>query len=233
MPAKLLALAAYLIGLAGAGIFFAHVVGVGVGFWPRGEASDGLIPWLINVGWLLVFAVQHSGMARPAFKNWWTRLVPAAWERSFYVMISGSLLAGLTLSWQPLPGAPIWHGPTWIVAISLLAGLGIGVCCRWFDHDEFLGLRQAWTGIAGTTGPLHIDGPYRFVRHPIMLGLLIALWAQPIMPSELLLMNGGMTIYILIAIRLEERGLVREFGEEYEKYRREVPALIPFINRIV
>jgi protein-S-isoprenylcysteine O-methyltransferase Ste14 len=187
-----------------------------------------VFPWVINFGWLFLAAGQHSGMARQSFKQWLTRWIPAALERSLYVAVSGILLAALTLGWQPLPGAPLWHGPLWIAALSLLAALGVGLCCGWFDHATFFGLRQAWTGNANARSPLRIEGPYRYVRHPLMLGLLIALWAQPIMPPELLMMNVGLTVYILIAIRWEERDLVREFGAEYEQYRRKVPALIPF-----
>lgn len=228
MPAKRLALAAYLLGVTGAGVFFAFVVGTGTGFWPRAEATDGAWPWLVNIGLLLLLALQHSGMARQSFKQWWTRLIPASLERSIYVAASGLGVAGFTLSWQALPGEPLWHGPVWLVAISLFAALGLGLCCGWSDHAAFLGLRHAWTGNAETRGPLIVAGPYRFVRHPLMLGLLIALWAQPIMPPELLMLNIGLTIYILIAIRWEERDLMREYGAEYAKYRSKVPALIPW-----
>jgi protein-S-isoprenylcysteine O-methyltransferase Ste14 len=228
MPTKLAALAAYLIGIAGPGVFFGYVVGAGTGFWPRGTPEDGMLPWGINFGWQLLFAVQHSGMARQSFKQWLTRWIPASLQRSLYIAISSILLAALTLGWQPLPGEPIWHGPLWIAVISLLAGLGTGLCCGWFDHTAFFGLRQAWTGNASASSPLRIVGPYRFVRHPLMLGLLIVIWAQPIMPPELMMMNIGWTVYILIAIRLEERDLVREYGAAYEEYRRKVPALIPY-----
>jgi len=210
--AQVFALGAYLIGAGGAVIFFAYVFGSGTGVWPRGDPEEGLFPWLNDIGWLLLFAIQHSGMARQSFKQWLTRWFPAALERSLYVAVSGILLAALTLGWQPLPGEPLWHGPLWTVAISLLAALGIGLCCGWFDHTAFFGVRQAWTGNADASSSLRIEGPYRYVRHPLMLGLLIALWAQPIMPPELLMMNVGLTIYILLAIRWEERDLVREFG---------------------
>jgi protein-S-isoprenylcysteine O-methyltransferase Ste14 len=227
MPAKLLSVAAYLIGVAGVGVFLAYVIGIGTDFWPRGRAIDGMEPWHINLGLLFLFAIQHSGMARQTFKTKLTSLIPPSLERSIYVGASGIMVSAMTYYWQPLPGEPIWHGPIWIVAISL-AALGMGACCGSFDHWTFLGLRQAWTGEAEIREPLRIEGPYRFVRHPLMLGLLIAIWAQPIMPRELLMMNAGMTIYILGAIVLEERDLVRQFGEEYENYRRAVPALIPW-----
>lgn len=228
MLPRAIAVTAYLVGIAGAGIFFAYVVLTGSGLLPQRDAERGPLPWLINLGLLLMFALQHSGMARRSFKAWFVRGVPAELERSMYVAASGTAAALLICLWQPLPGKPIWHGPIWISAISLLAGLGIGVCCGWFDHASFFGLTQAWTGVAEIRGPLLVAGPYRYVRHPLMLGLLLALWAQPVMPPELFWLNAGMTCYILIAIRLEERDLCRDFGAEYEKYRRAVPMLIPW-----
>ncbi|MBI1833000.1 MAG: isoprenylcysteine carboxylmethyltransferase family protein [Planctomycetes bacterium] len=226
MPALLFAVIAYLIGLAGAGFFVAYVVGAGVGLWPREEAEDGQLAVQINFFLLILFAVQHSGMARQTFKQYLGWL-----GRSIYVAASGITLAGLTWFWQPIPGEPSWRGPIWIVGISLAAASATAGCCAWFDHATFFGLTQAWTGAADIRTPLRIEGPYRYVRHPLMLGLLIALWAQPIMPPELLMLNGGLTVYILFAIGLEERDLLREFPEEYEKYRKEVPALIPWIGR--
>jgi protein-S-isoprenylcysteine O-methyltransferase Ste14 len=110
----------------------------------------------------------------------------------------------------------------------MVAALGTGWCAAWFAPASFLGYQQAATGVAEVRGRLRIEGPYRYVRHPLMVGLLVTIWAQPIMPPELFMLNVGLTIYILIAIRWEERDLVREFGEEYERYRREVPALIPW-----
>jgi protein-S-isoprenylcysteine O-methyltransferase Ste14 len=223
MLTRALALMAYLVGIAGAGILFGYVVGTGAGFFPPRDTLRGPLPWLINIGLLFAFALQHSGMARQTFKTFLVRWIPADLERSIYVAASGTAVTLLVFFWQPLPGKPIWQGPTWIIAISLLAALGIGWCCGKFDHATFFGL----TYNGDVCGPLRIEGPYRYVRHPLMLGLLIALWAQPIMPPELLLLNIGLTIYILIAIWLEERDLVREFGMAYEEYRRKVPALIP------
>ena len=225
---RIIAISAYLSGIAGLGLFFVYVIGNGTGYVSFGAGAEGVRASLNNLGWLLLFALQHSGMARQSCKRW----LPTALERSIYVAISGIVLAGLALCWQPLPGDPIWHGPLWIEAIALSALVGAGGCCLRFNHLSFLGLQQAWTGDAATQGPLLIDGPYRFVRHPLMLGFLIALWAQPMMPPALLMLNAGMTIYILIAIQFEERDLIRQFGADYKIYRRKVPALIPFWNRI-
>ncbi|HZZ77093.1 MAG TPA: NnrU family protein [Gemmataceae bacterium] len=228
MPTKVIAVVAYVIGIAGAAIYFAFVLGVGTGFLPRPDPVDGPLPWLIDLGWLMLFALQHSGMARRAFKRWWTSVIPATLERAIYVGCSGIAIVILTIGWQPLPGEPIWQGPVWIVGISLTAAAGIGICSAWFDHARFFGLQQAWTGKLDTWGPLRIEGPYRYVRHPLMVGLLIAIWAQPTMPTELLLLNAGISAYIFIAIQLEERDMIRQFGVAYRRYRRRVPALIPW-----
>jgi len=231
MTRRVFALAAYLIGLAVAGVFMLYVLAAGTGFIVRAEtASDGVFPWLNNLFWLTLFASQHSGMARPAYKNFIVRFIPVSLERSTYVLMSGIVLALLTWLWEPLPGEPIWHGPIWIVAVSVAGILGVAYCATWFDHATFFGLTQAWNGTGEEAGRLRIDGPYRFVRHPLMLALLLAIWGQPIMPRELCMLNFGMTVYIVVAIRLEERDLVRAFGSEYEQYRKKVPALIPFVR---
>jgi methanethiol S-methyltransferase len=220
--AKLFAIAAYLLGFAGAGVFLAYVVGTGVGVWPRDESTASYAGYAINAGLLVAFALQHSAMQRRRF---W--LLPAHLERSAYVGASGLVLGALTLLWQPIPGELVWHGPLWIVAISMLAVVGVCWCSR-FDHATFFGLRPAWTGHVPERGPLILDGPYRYVRHPLMLGFLISVWAQPIMPPELLMLNLGMTAYVWLGITLEERDLLRDYGAEYEKYRSVVPAIVPW-----
>jgi protein-S-isoprenylcysteine O-methyltransferase Ste14 len=222
MAAKVFAIVAYVIGLAGAGLFFAFVLGMGAGFWPRTEPIHNELPAWIDLGLLALFSLQHSGMARHVIKDKLGYL-----GRSIYVGLSGIIIGGLTWFWQPIAGEPVWQGPLWIVGISLLAMLGAAWCSR-FDHASFFGLRQAWTGKAEEHGPLIIDGPYRYVRHPLMLGFLIAIWAQPIMQPEMFLLNSGMTMYVLFAIGLEERDLIKTFGEEYVKYRERVPVLIPW-----
>lgn len=226
MFARAFAVVAYLIGLGGAGVFFVYILdtGTGAGYWPYGGVKTQYQSISFNLALLILFACQHSGMARRSFSKHFGFLA-----RSIYVAASGIVIAGLTVAWQPLHGEPVWHGPPWIVAISLLGALGIAACCRWFDHNTFFGLTQAWTGNADVHGSLCIEGPYRYVRHPLMLAFLIAIWAQPVMPPELLMLNVGMTIYVLLAIRLEERDLVREFGKAYEEYRRNVAGLIPFV----
>ena len=219
---------AYLTGSAGAAIYFARLVGTGVGIWTREVGTSPPTAFAVNFTLLTLFTLQHSLMARTAYKDLFLRLFPECIERSTYVAASGLALGTLAAFWQPLPGEVVWHGPIGIVAISLAAGAGVGGCAAWFDHATFFGLQQSWTGVVPRMEKLRIEGPYRFVRHPLMLGLLVAMWALPIMPPELLMLNLGMTIYIVLAIQLEERDLIRAFGSAYEEYRRGVPALVPY-----
>jgi protein-S-isoprenylcysteine O-methyltransferase Ste14 len=227
MLPKVIASLAYVVGMAGAALFMLYLLATGSGLMPPRDAERGPTPWLVNGGLLALFALQHSGMARRAFKTTIVRWIPAELERSMYVAASGTIVALLACFWQPLPGALLWEGPLWIIVFSLLASLGIGWCCVWQNQGEFFGVAQAWSGVADLRGPLRIEGPYRYMRHPLMLGFLIAIWSQPVMPSELFMLNVGLTLYVLIAIRLEERDLVHEFGVAYEKYRNEVPGLVP------
>src|SRR5262249_35044414 len=153
----------------------------------------------------------HSGMARDAFKQAWTRIIPAALERSFYIALSGLLLLALPLLWQPLSGEPIWRLPVQVVVVPILAVLGQTWLLTWHDHAGFFGLRQAGGEPAPSAEKLLLAGPYRYVRHPLMLSLLVLLWAQPILWPDLALLAGGLTVYILVGIRLEERDLLRRF----------------------
>jgi protein-S-isoprenylcysteine O-methyltransferase Ste14 len=218
------AVAAYLAALIGLAALAAYVLGSGLQIWPRGDPTDSAWPWLIDLGWLAVFALQHSGMARRGFKD----CLPPQLERSIYVAASGVLTLVQPFIWQPLPGPLLWDGPVWIAAISLTAALAVSVCCAGYDLLTFMGLRQAGIGAPAVNDTLRITGAYRWVRHPLMLGTLVFLWAQPAMRPELALLNGGVTLYVLVAIRLEERELLRTFGKAYDEYRRRVPALIPW-----
>jgi protein-S-isoprenylcysteine O-methyltransferase Ste14 len=223
------AVAAYLLALLGQVALGAYVVLSGVGIWPHGEPAGGAWPWLVDGGWLAVFALQHSGMARRRFKDWLTQRVSAQLERSVYVAAAGAVTLLQPIVWQPLPGPVLWDGPLWIVGISLAALVGVAVCCSSYDHLSFMGLRQVGIGApAQHAETLRVSGPYRWVRHPLMLGTLVFLWAQPVMRPELALLDGGLTVYVLVAIRLEEWELVRTFGTAYEEYRLRVPALIPW-----
>jgi protein-S-isoprenylcysteine O-methyltransferase Ste14 len=168
-------------------------------------------------------------MARQSFKRWWAHWLPESLERAVYVGLSGLLLAGLVWTWQPLPGEPLWRLPSAFVIVPLLAGVGLGWTCGFFDQGAFYGLRQAGALPPECTAEtLQVRGPYRYVRHPLMTFLLLFLWAQPIMQPTLLALSAGFSLYILLAIRWEERDLMRQFGPAYESYRRRVPALLPW-----
>lgn len=225
MARKIIAVACYAVALAGGGAFAGFVLAHGLGAWPWPPMVAA--PWvMVNLGWLLLFAVQHSGMARDAFKHRW---LPASIERSVYAALSGLLLLALPLIWQPLPGPAWWQLPPFLILIPLLAGLALAAINARHDHAGLFGLRQAWAGDAPQPPEaLVITGPYRHVRHPLMSCLLVFLWAQPTMTPTLGLLAGGLSGYILLGTVLEERDLLRRFGPAYAAYRRGVPRLVPW-----
>ena len=194
----------------------------------------------IDVALLLLFAVQHSGMARQGFKRWWTRIVPAPVERSTYVLASSLVLALLFWQWRPLPQL-VWQvdDPAWRMALYGLAGAGwLLVLASTFliDHFDLFGLRQAWVQrrslAAASDAPLVTRAFYRIVRHPLMLGFLVAFWAAPTMSLGHLLFALATSGYILVAVKfLEERDLVAQFGDTYRDYQRRVPMLLPLPGR--
>lgn len=221
------AVAAWLVATVGAGVFCVRVVLTGLERWPEPAPADSGWPWGINVGWLVLFALHHSLLARSASKRWLTRWFPEELERSLYVAVSGLLLLGLTLTWQTIPGEPLWRGPIWIMGIAVL-GMGVITwCLLGQDLRGFLGLSQAWNH--PVHDELRLVGLYRILRHPLMLGLFMFLWGQPIMTPTLALIAGGLTVYIMLALPWEERDLVCKFGRAYEEYRRRVWTLIPWI----
>src|SRR5581483_278757 len=225
--ARTFALAAYALALASAAAFAVWIWLLALGLLPARSWVDEPWPWIVNLAWLVLFGLQHSGMAREAFKKSWTRIWPPLLERSFYVMLASLLLVGITFTWQTLPGEPIWQGPAWLVGLSLAGAVGMLRCCNGVGHLDFLGLQQVWRNEA-TPDILYIAGPYRFLRHPLMASLLVFLWGQPAMTMTLFALNAGLSIYILMALRWEEADLARRFGQVYEDYRRHVPALIPW-----
>lgn len=226
--AYLLFLAAflYLVGFLG-GIVVPRTVDHGIAA-PIGPAI------LVNVALLAVFGVQHSVMARPGFKRWWTRFVPASIERSTYVWLSNAALLLLYWQWRTMP-AVIWHVELAVgrLAVWVLFGLGWVMALTstfLINHFDLFGLRQvylAWREKPYTDIDFHTRLLYRLVRHPLMLGFLIAFWSAPTMTAGHLLFAVGMTTYILIAVYFEERDLVAALGDQYRDYRREVPMLLP------
>ncbi|MDX2166075.1 MAG: methyltransferase [Deltaproteobacteria bacterium] len=192
---------------------------------------------LTNLGLLGLFAVQHSAMARQGFKRWLTRFIPEPAERSTYVLASSAALLLLFWQWQPMGGV-VWnieHPTGRAVAYGIFA-LGWGTilfCTFLINHFDLFGLRQVWLALLDRPyTPLRFTTPslYRVVRHPLYVGWLLAFWATPTMTATHLLFALATTAYILIAIRLEERDLVRAHPE-YATYRRRVPMLVPRLPR--
>jgi protein-S-isoprenylcysteine O-methyltransferase Ste14 len=199
-------------------------------------APNGTLGVAVAIDLLLlaVFAVQHSVMARPAFKRWWTRLVPDPAERSTYVLASSLALLLLFWCWRPIGGF-VWqveHPVGQAVLYGLFAAGWVTVLVTTFliNHFDLFGLRQVWLHLRGTPyRPLGFvtPGPYWYVRHPLYVGWLLAFWATPTMTAAHLLFAVTTTVYILIAIRFEERDLGTVHGGRYAQYRRSVPMLVP------
>jgi methanethiol S-methyltransferase len=189
---------------------------------------------VVNTLLLGVFALQHSVMARPKFKQWWTRFVPVAAERSTYVMFTNLALVLLFWQWRPMGGV-IWEvqDPTGRgIFHGLFAAGWLIVLAATFliNHFDLFGLRQVWLHLRGKPyAPLafRTPGPYKVIRHPLYVGWLIAFWATPTMTIAHLVFAVGMTVYILVAIHFEERDLVEYHGKAYADYRRTVPMFIP------
>ncbi len=189
---------------------------------------------LTNTLLLGLFAVQHSVMARPAFKRWWTRFVPEPVERSTYVLFSSVALLLLFAFWQPMGGV-VWNVEDMTGRVVLYALYAFGwalVFATTFliNHFDLFGLRQVWLHLRGrpyTHLRFVTPGPYRMVRHPLYVGWLFAFWATPTMTVAHLVFALATTAYILIAIQFEERDLVAAHGDDYRLYRARVPMLVP------
>lgn len=210
-----------------------------VGNWivPKAIDSGAVGPlWqsiLINAGLLSVFVVQHTIMARPAFKRWWTRIVPRAAERSTFVLLASASLGLVYWQWRPLPQT-LWSVPRpaayALDALSLAGWTLVFWASFTINHFDLFGLRQAWLRFRNTPyAPLtfRVSGPYRVVRHPLMLGLLIAFWSASTMSVGRLCFALLTTGYILFGTWMEERDLMAEHGTHYAEYRRRIPGLIP------
>lgn len=188
----------------------------------------------VNAGLLGLFALQHSVMARPGFKAVWTRFVPPPVERSTYVLFTCGVLLLLFWQWRPVP-EPVWrveHG----AGVAFLTGLfwlGWGIVmlsAAMIGHLDLFGLRQTYFRFRRREYPpdrFRTPGFYRLVRHPLMLGLVVAFWATPVMSAGHLMFAAAATGYILLALPLEERDLMARHGDDYRRYRERVPMLAP------
>jgi len=224
------------------GVFLYAIGFVGNAFVPKtldsGPQSPLGVALLINVALLGLFAVQHSVMARPTFKNWWTRFIPKEAERSTYMLFSNLAMIALFLFWEPI-GGTIWNveDPTGRAVLYGLSGIGwlivLGSSFA-INHFDLFGLRQVWLCLIGkeyTQLKFRIPGPYKLVRHPLYVGWLTAFWATPTMTVAHLVFASAIAAYILIAIYFEERNLIEDLGEDYTEYKRTVPGLIPFSKK--
>ena len=227
---------AYVLGFASLIVFMLFIGDWSFAPWRinREGVSAPAFALTVNILLMLLFALQHSVMARPWFKRAITQVIPAAAQRSTYVLASALVLFALCAWWRPLPGV-LWR----VENVSLAAALYAVQCCGWIlivvasftiSHWELFGLQQAFLHIQGKSAPMPKfteRGLYRFVRHPIQTGILIGIWCTPVMTTTHLLFAASMTAYVLLALQWEERDLVAELGTDYEDYRRRVPMLAP------
>lgn len=236
-------LIAFLYGLVSYAIFFVtflYAVGFVAGLMVPKTIDTGTIvstseALIVNLLLMSLFAIQHSVMARKPFKQWWTQFVPKSVERSTYVLFASLALALLFWQWRPLP-AVVWQiaDPQVAMAILVLAAVGwliVLTSTYLINHFELFGLHQVMNNLTGREMPApHFRTPlyYKFVRHPIYLGFIIAFWAAPTMTVGHLLFAAVTTAYIFVGILLEERDLIDLFGDDYRRYRERVSMLVPW-----
>ncbi|MBV8699575.1 methanethiol S-methyltransferase [Bradyrhizobium sp.] len=233
----------FLYGLTAYAVFFITIL-YAIGFVmglvvPKdidmGEPASFGEALVVDLALMLLFAVQHSVMARKPFKAWWTQIVPKSVERSTYVLFASLCLLLLFWQWRPMP-AIVWHVDdpniaAAVAAISLFGWVIVFTSTFLINHFELFGLHQVTANLAGRhMPPPRFRAPlyYKFVRHPIYLGFIIAFWAAPIMTAGHLLFAAVTTAYIFVGIFLEERDLTELFGDDYRRYKARVSMLIPW-----
>jgi protein-S-isoprenylcysteine O-methyltransferase Ste14 len=197
-----------------------------------GPLTDAI---LVNLMLMSLFAIQHSVMARRQFKAWWTQYVPASVERSTYVLLASLILLLLFWQWRPMPSV-VWQVKdpqlaSTIVGLSFVGWLIVLTSTFLINHFELFGLHQVTNNLAGRPMPtpqFRMPLYYKFVRHPIYLGFMIAFWAAPTMTAGHLLFAAVTTAYIVVGALLEENDLIAVFGDEYRRYRKNVAMLVPW-----
>jgi len=234
---------AFLYGIASYVVFFVtflYAVGFVTGVLAPKTIDTGVVvptpeALLVNLLLMSLFAIQHSVMARQRFKQWWTKFVPKSVERSTYVLFASLALILLFAMWRPIPTI-IWRldDPllrTALTALSFTGFLIVLTSTFLINHFELFGLHQVTSNLTGSALPVpRFRTPlyYKFVRHPIYLGFIIAFWATPVMTAGHLLFAAVTSAYILVGILLEERDLIDLFGDEYRMYKRRVSMLVPW-----
>jgi protein-S-isoprenylcysteine O-methyltransferase Ste14 len=219
--------AVFLYGIGFIGGFFTPTLLDGV---PRTSLKMAL---MVDLALLAAFALQHSGMARPAFKRWWTKIVPEEAERSTYVLVSSLALVVLYIYWEPIGGV-IWSlsgaARSAVIALYLLGWVLLLYTTFLIDHFDLFGLKQVWRRLSNKAyraPTFRTPSLYKLVRHPLYIGWLTIFWSAPTMTVAHLIFALGTTGYIMIAIRWEENDLVSAFGNTYIDYRARTPMLIP------
>ena len=229
------ALSAYCVGASALFWFFLAAVGLAP-YSLSGIESDRILAGLcINFSLVFLFSLQHTVMARKSFKQKWTRIIPAHLERATFVLSAGMCMTLILWYWQPLPGV-IWSFGNEYARLAVLSLAFVGVVYVIFttlvaNHFELLGLRQAWlyaTGRPYTPLEFKRHWVYRYSRHPMMLGLLVVIWATPDMSVGRLVFAVLLTIYLFVGIQFEERALIQEFGDKYREYKKEVGMFCTF-----
>jgi protein-S-isoprenylcysteine O-methyltransferase Ste14 len=225
---------AYNIGVAGLLWIILAMGGLApVGFSPL-QTSSVTAAILINLGLIALFGLQHSIMARAGFKKRIKQILPEATERSTFVLLSGICMAIAIYFWQPIAGT-VWSVENTFAQAALWTAYAVGwgylfIATFVTNHFELMGLRQVYlyfTSKPYTKLPFTQKYMYRYSRHPMMLGILIGMWALPVMSVSHLVMSALLTIYIVIGVAFEERDLVKQFGDTYREYRKQIATLIP------
>jgi protein-S-isoprenylcysteine O-methyltransferase Ste14 len=200
------------------------------------QSSSLVYVIIINTFALLLFGIQHSVMARPAFKRWFTRFVDPSVERSTYILATAVAITGMCYLWIPF-GSVIWQiesdvGVYLVRGIAVFGWVFLLLATFMINHFELFGLRQTFDPMQGKSAPVttfKMSGFYKIVRHPIQTGVLIGMWAVPLSTTSHLVFATGISVYIFVGLYFEEKDLIQEFGEIYLEYMKRVKRVIPFI----